>query len=1722
MKKLHNILAIALTAGLSLTTATQAGVFSWTTIGSGTWSDLANWSGGAVPSNDGTATVYFASCTNSSNTFTTTLGSSLNLDLFTSTASAGTNIFKATTGTVTMTTNFFEHSGLSVFTFDPSVVLSTSTLKLSAGSVQFKSNQTFSSASKLIWNGGIMRNTGTVTVNGAQYVTSGQSMLYRASLGVAQYNLNGVVTGTLASTKNLDLAMDVTSGLPVYNLNWDLSGLTFAGSNAVRFGNGNMGGSSLHNGILNIQNSTALGPTSNSILSIDGYNSSGTNVATDLQVYLDGAFSVSNTVVILGNVTGTGQTISYVLGGKNAVGSTATWAGNITATAATVNFNDVRLRSTTAGAILAFTGSVNAGTKNLILDGAGIVAIGNTVTDSATFVNSGVLQLSGSNLLPAASGLVLNGGATAAGTLDLNGWNQTVGALSGTSASMLGVVTNNAAGTSIFTVSGAANNTFAGQIKDGGVSKVLALTKLGTGTLTLSGANSYTGTTLISGGKLIGTSTSALGTSALTISNSASFAYQPTAAGTLSLGSGVITLANGSVLGTTIGGTLGQSAIATTGSVAVTGTTTVNVYLIPGVAVTFGTNNLITAGSGLNGGTINLGNIYNATNFTVDSLVKTDTAVSLGLTQATELTNAYWKGGYSGGTNVWAVSNGTNSSNWTTDATGTAATSLIPGAGATITFSATGAAAANQSAMVLGANMSVAGIVVTSPSALALTADGNTLTLGTGGITVNNTLGNPNVTIAAPIILGGAQTWQNTSTTALTVSGPVTNGANLLTVQGTGNTTISGNLGPGTGGLTKAGAGILTLSGANSYTGLTTILSGTITGGVSATNRTVIPGDLVVGALEGGSPAGYNTPSNAAATVGKNITIYSNGTVNLGGGSHVLNSGYSTVIVGGTLQGNYINTAGGTFYMTGGIISGAIQSYGSSHPIRITSSASTSTAVVSASLTGKAAAYPTTITVADGAAEIDLLLSGVVGEAGGASMPLIKNGPGLLAMTAANTYTGLTTLSAGTLRLDFSAAGAPGSNIINNTTNSSTLSMGGGTLALVGKASTSNTQRFNGLTVTGGVNSIQLNAATSNPLLLTTGTITRTGGMVDFVLPSGIQSGTNGIVTTSTNTNGILGYWATVGGTDFATVNSSSNIVSYTGYNNVTRLSDGPQLISSASASNVRIVEGTGSPSNLTLASGTTTVNTLNQSATGGIATIDVTGKTLALNTILVGTGAGGLTISSGTLKSVGTALFLNNYSTNTATISAVIANGTGASTLNKSGSGMLILIGSNTYTGATYVNDGTLKAGVASVTGTSGAFGKNSAVTIANLATAGLDITGFDTQIGSLTGGGANGGNVTLGAATLTTGSDGTSTTYAGAISGSGGNLTKIGAGTLTLSGSSSYTGTTTLGGGLILFSTLNSLGAGTAITFGGGGLQWASSNTADISGRTVTLNTGTATFDTNGNDVTFANAIGNSGAGGLTKIGLGTLTLSVASTYTGPTLVTAGTLKAISGNAFGTGTVTVSTGALQLTHTAALASSTVFLLNGGTLQLRNDSSVTFAGAATTTLSNNVILDVNQLTTSGSNQTLSLGTVNIASGTVNVTGGNGYTLNLGNVILPTNNNTVTFNPTTANLITGTINSTGNGNLTKSGSGTWTLNGATWPKGYPGVITVTAGTLKLGLANAIDNHGGYGAKLAMTGGTFDLAGFSQALGSIDTASTIGTIINSSPTTAATLTVDDIN
>ena len=236
--------------------------------------------------------------------------------------------------------------------------------------------------------------------------------------------------------------------------------------------------------------------------------------------------------------------------------------------------------------------------------------------------------------------------------------------------------------------------------------------------------------------------------------------------------------------------------------------------------------------------------------------------------------------------------------------------------------------------------------------------------------------------------------------------------------------------------------------------------------------------------------------------------------------------------------------------------------------------------------------------------------------------------------------------------------------------------------------------------------------------------------------------------------------------------------------------------------------------------------------------------------------------------------------------------------------------------------------------------------------------------------------------------------------------------------------------------------------------------------------------------------------GSGGLSKQGAGQLELSGNNSYTAATTVGAGTLVLSGNNTAKTGTTSVANGStLQLQANAgntmagistALSSNTPGTLNlsGGTLQLRSDQDVTFAGGDDLggLGGMSLTMDVNPLTPGNTNQTIIFAPAgfNTYYTTLNITGGSGYTLKLGGIVNGYNT-PLTLNANSANLsignigtatavstlaiggasdtvITGAISGSGT-TVTKSGAGKLTLTQANT---YSGETLVSDGLLQLG------------------------------------------------------------
>lgn len=167
---------------------------------------------------------------------------------------------------------------------------------------------------------------------------------------------------------------------------------------------------------------------------------------------------------------------------------------------------------------------------------------------------------------------------------------------------------------------------------------------------------------------------------------------------------------------------------------------------------------------------------------------------------------------------------------------------------------------------------------------------------------------------------------------------------------------------------------------------------------------------------------------------------------------------------------------------------------------------------------------------------------------------------------------------------------------------------------------------------------------------------------------------------------------------------------------------------------------------------------------------------------------------------------------------------------------------------------------------------------------------------------------------------------------------LTKIGSGTLTVSTLNSYSGGTVVSNGTLAIGVNNAIPSS-----GSGGLAVVSPGVVDLNNFNDTINSlsGNGTLNNSAGGVStltvgfdnsssvFSGAISNtSGALGLDKIGVGTLTLSGNSSYAGATTLNAGGLVVNHPNAIGGGTsgLTVNSGSLQLGTNAVVAS-----LNGG-----------------------------------------------------------------------------------------------------------------------------------------------------------------------------------------------
>jgi fibronectin-binding autotransporter adhesin len=380
------------------------------------------------------------------------------------------------------------------------------------------------------------------------------------------------------------------------------------------------------------------------------------------------------------------------------------------------------------------------------------------------------------------------------------------------------------------------------------------------------------------------------------------------------------------------------------------------------------------------------------------------------------------------------------------------------------------------------------------------------------------------------------------------------------------------------------------------------------------------------------------------------------------------------------------------------------------------------------------------------------------------------------------------------------------------------------------------------------------------------------------------------------------------------------------------------------------------------------------------------------------------------------------------ATLSGVVADGSGPAGIVKTGAGMLRLAGANTYTGVTYVNVGTLQARSINALGSTA--GKTVVAAGAVLSVGG-GLTGTINEPIDLSGDGG-------GAGALQAVDSGTDVTFAGtvnlvgdvsvggtahfAISGDivgPGSFTKYGSNRVDLNGAGTFAGdirvaagTLSIASGSLQNSMLNTVAgdAGTLLVGAGtvlGGLK--GNGNLSLAGNSISVSIGN-----NNQSTTYGGVLGNTA---LNKIGTGVLTLTGMNTFTGGVTVSAGTLSVSTLAANGT--------------SSNLGAGTSLTLNGGTLKYTGGANSAF------------------------NRVITLGT---SGGVINQSGSGALYSN------------------------GAIN--GTGPLTKTGAAQLILQATST---YSGVTTVSTGNLQIRNVNALGSTAGktvvgYGAVLSVGGG----------------------------------------
>jgi autotransporter-associated beta strand protein len=767
--------------------------------------------------------------------------------------------------------------------------------------------------------------TNNAFMEGTAGVLTLSSSVTMGASGTAFFNVtNYTLAPEAITTRQLLGTVVVGSGL---NLNINNTGST--GNQTIGFF-GNVTG-----GTLTLQGAPSSG------------NASRINISSGT---LSSAVTINTTGV--GNAGIVGFSTGAVVSGAIINSST----GNRTMIGATSG-NDITLTSSaiiSGSTGLQFAAGSSGGAGTVTLNSQSTYT-GDTIFNTA---NTGVIKIGVSNALPTTTNVTMAFSNGNGGIFDLNGFNQEIASLTSNPGGSTGggSIRNSGGGISTLTISGTASPAaFTLAITDGASSSgTVAITRSGTGSLTLSGVNTYSGPTTVTSGTLIAGGTSAFG---------AATGNLIAAGGVLNLGAlgisrtGTVSLTGGTLQSGTLTNDVvafdGRSGIVSailSGSAGLTKTTSgvlvlgsANAYAGP-TTLSAGTlrgghNSALGSGTlALNGGTLTSGTDGVARSFANSVAIGGDiqfgdaTATggltlsgpvnlgsgtrSLTVAQSTTLSGLVSNGGLiKAGAALLLLSSSNTYAAGTTVSTGTLKAGnlfsfgsgpVTLSAGATLdlsNFSIPNTITNNGGTLTNAASYS--GTSSVSGTADYSGAVGGTVVVDAGGVA------NFSGSIDSLTVLDGGQANLNDGAS---LSQPTLTNNGLVAVNQAGNSTFSTAIG-GSGAFEKLGSGILTVTGNSTYSGATTVSVG----------RLKVNGSLGSGGLSVAANAwlmGTGTINGPVTVSGTFAPGASPGVITLG--SLVLTSTSTTLVeVAGTVRGTdydgvTITAGGGVTY--GGIL----------------------------------------------------------------------------------------------------------------------------------------------------------------------------------------------------------------------------------------------------------------------------------------------------------------------------------------------------------------------------------------------------------------------------------------------------------------------------------------------------------------------------------------------------------------------------------------------------------------------------------------------------------------------------------------------------------------------------------------------------------------------------------------------------------------------------------